>query len=176
MATTSTFCSLLRSMISDAARGDAAAVAALADWLADNHPAKNGLRDDLLAGADPWTLAEILALSDAPADRKAVRTIEATVKGVARRVYEARRDRQVNPEGEFDSAGRWSPSDREDGAGDGTSTRGPSRAWPYSYMLRCRTREHCRVLVERSAWADVPADVRQAVDAAALWAAVRRIF
>lgn len=65
-----------------------------------------------------------------------------------------------HPEGEFDKGGRWYPSDREDCGGDGTSTRSPSRSWPYSYMLRCRTREHCRALVAAAlAGNDVPADV-----------------
>ena len=80
-------------------------------------------------------------------------------------VYRNRRDRAVNPEGEFDDAGRWYPSVREDADGDGSSTRGPSRAWPYSYMLRCRTRQHCAVLVRRALQGhDVPDDVREAVE------------
>jgi hypothetical protein len=177
MATTTTsFCTLLRSMVSDAARGDAAAVAALADWLMEQHPTKNGLRNDLLAGADPWTLARVLTLSDDRNDKRAVRKIEAMVKGIAGQVFRSRQDRSVNPEGEFDKQGRWYPSEREDAGGDGSSVRGPSRAFPYSYMLRCRTRQHCDALVRRSAWTDVPADVREAVDVAGLWAAVRNVF
>ena len=75
-------------------------------------------------------------------------------------VYLARRDRRVNPEGDFDKAGRWSPSDRENAGGSGTQTRTPSRAWPYSYMVRCRTKEHAVILVERAlAFQDVPSDV-----------------
>ena len=79
-------------------------------------------------------------------------------------VYEARRDRRVHPEGTFDDGGRWYPSDREDADGSGSSVRSPSRAWPYSYMLRCRTKAHGRVLVERAlAGEDVPADVAAVV-------------
>lgn len=85
--------------------------------------------------------------------------IKALVKGI----YEARRDRQVNPEGSFDNAGRWYPTDRED-AGVSSSLRSPSRAWPYSYMVGCRTRKHVTVLVSRGlAGQDVPADVAQAL-------------
>jgi hypothetical protein len=47
-----------------------------------------------------------------------------------------------------------------DAAGDGQNTRGPGRAWPYSYLLRCRTRQHCKVLVQAAiAGKEVPLDV-----------------
>jgi len=86
-------------------------------------------------------------------------------------IYGPRQVREVNPEGDFDNAGRWSPSARENAGGSGTSTRSPSRAWPYSYMLRCRTRQHAAVLLERAlAGRDVPPDV-----AAVLASAERRI-
>lgn len=82
--------------------------------------------------------------------------------------YAARRQRRVNPEGGFDRKGRWYPSDREDADGDGSSTRSPSRAWPYSYLLRCRTRQHVRVLVGRAlARHDVPEDISRALAEAA---------
>jgi hypothetical protein len=89
------------------------------------------------------------------------------IKTLVQGIYEARRDRQVNPEGRFDGGGRWYPSDAEDADGDGSRTRSPSRAWPYSYMLRCRTRQHVRVLVERAlAGQTVSSDVASAVCAA----------
>lgn len=108
-------------------------------------------------------------------ERRAARAIRAAelaeerrVKALVLEVYAARRDRAVHPEGSFDDAKRWYPSAREDANGDGSRTRSPSRAWPYSYMLRCRTREHCRVLVERAlAGNDVPDDVRAVVPAPA---------
>jgi len=88
------------------------------------------------------------------------------IKTLVASIYEARRDRKAHPEGNTDNAGRWYPSEREDADGDGSSTRYPSRAWPWSYMLRCRTRQHCRVLVERAlAGEDVPADVSRAIAA-----------
>ena len=86
------------------------------------------------------------------------------IKTLVQGIYEARRDRVVNPEGRFDGGGRWYPSEAEDADGDGSRTRRPSRAWPYSYMLRCRTRQHVRVLVERAlAGHAVPSDVAVAV-------------
>lgn len=86
------------------------------------------------------------------------------VTALVKKVYEGRRDRDVHPEGKFDSAGRWYPSEIEDADGDGTCVRSPSRAWPYSYMLRCRTRQHCRVLVERGLEGKaVPDDVGRVV-------------
>ena len=55
--------------------------------------------------------------------------------------YIARRDRLVNPDGEFDRKGRWRSSEEE------TQTccagiRCPSRAYPYSEMVHCRTVAH----------------------------------
>lgn len=91
------------------------------------------------------------------------------IKSFVKTIYTARKDRAVNPEGSFDSAGRWYPSDAEDADGDGSSTRSPSRAWPYSYMLRCRTRQHVAVLVERAlAGHRVPRDVAALVVAVAI--------
>lgn len=55
--------------------------------------------------------------------------------------YIARRDRQTNPDGKFDSKGRWYPSDAER-CDCCNSVRSPSRAYPYSYMVHCRTITH----------------------------------
>lgn len=85
------------------------------------------------------------------------------IRATARAVYIPRRERTVHPEGDFDSKGRWYPCTRESGGGSGTTCRAPSKRWPYSYMLRCRTREHCENLVRR--WLDgypVPDDVERA--------------
>lgn len=81
-------------------------------------------------------------------------------------VYAARKARTTHPEGATDKGGRWYPSEREDADGDGSQARSPSAAWPWSYMLHCRTRAHCAVLVARAlAGLDVPADVQRAVRA-----------
>lgn len=85
------------------------------------------------------------------------------IKQLIRAVYEARRDREVHPEGTFDGAQRWYPSDRENGEKDVTYVRGPSRSGPLSYMHRARTKQHCKRLVERAiAGHDVPEDVQRA--------------
>jgi hypothetical protein len=61
----------------------------------------------------------------------------------AARAYLDRRDRRSHPDGKTDSGGRWYPSDSEDINGTITRTiRSPSRAWPWSYMVACRTAGH----------------------------------
>jgi len=55
--------------------------------------------------------------------------------------YLQRRDRESDPEGEFDRAGRWYPSD-EELQECCYSIRSPSRNWPYSLLLHCRTLRH----------------------------------
>lgn len=52
-------------------------------------------------------------------------------------VYEARRDRKIHPYGKFDNAQRWYPD--EDLEGGTPPVRSPSRSYPYSYMVACRT-------------------------------------
>lgn len=55
--------------------------------------------------------------------------------------YLDRRDRITNPDGSFDKAGRWYPSESEECNCCG-AIRSPSRAYPYSYMVHCRTAGH----------------------------------
>lgn len=59
----------------------------------------------------------------------------------AAKVFIARQNRRNHPDGEFDKQGRWYPSDGES-CGCCSSVRSPSRAWPYSYMIHCRTAKH----------------------------------
>ncbi len=59
--------------------------------------------------------------------------------------YLDRRDRLTHPEGEFDSGGRWYPS-AEEYQKCCRPVRSPSRAWPYSYMMHCRTAAHVAAL------------------------------
>ena len=52
--------------------------------------------------------------------------------------YLGRRDRTRHPEGRIDKASRWFPSDSEyQGCCQGIRT--PSRSWPWSLMVHCRT-------------------------------------
>lgn len=64
-------------------------------------------------------------------------------------VYQARKLRLIHPVGQFDNAGRWYPSPAEDAGVSGT-VRWPSRAWPYSLMVACRTRKHVAALATTS--------------------------
>lgn len=56
-------------------------------------------------------------------------------------MYIDRKNRNGHPEGEFDNAGRWYPAQHEQCACC-KYIRQPSRAYPYSLMVHCRTAEH----------------------------------
>lgn len=55
--------------------------------------------------------------------------------------YLDRRARKVHPAGSFDNAGRWYPHDDERQECC-SAVRSPSRSYPYSYMVHCRTIGH----------------------------------
>ena len=57
-------------------------------------------------------------------------------------VYAARQRRAVHPLGEFDSASRWYPYAKREHRSCCDRIRSPSRRWPYSLMLHCRTAKH----------------------------------
>jgi hypothetical protein len=69
--------------------------------------------------------------------------------------YNALRERRRNPAGRFDQAGRWYPAQRHSCC---DRIRGPSRAYPYSYLVHCRTLEH--VLHDHGADEEVRREVR----------------
>ena len=78
-----------------------------------------------------------------PETKKQIETrlmADARLQQIARECA-ALRDRRLHPDGEFDKAGRWYPSDAEK-CPQCDSMRSPSRAWPYSYMVHCRTINH----------------------------------
>ena len=52
-------------------------------------------------------------------------------------VFIRRKNRTEHPPGKFDSAGRWYASEEIQGY-----IRAPSRAYPYSQMVHCRTLDH----------------------------------
>jgi len=59
-------------------------------------------------------------------------------------MFWSRSHRITHPDGHKDKAGRWYPYSCEDPNGQiSINYRSPSRAWPYSYMLACRTAVHC---------------------------------
>lgn len=55
--------------------------------------------------------------------------------------YLARQDRRHHPDGKTDKGGRWYPAPHEERPCC-ASIRSPSRAYPWSYMLHCRTLAH----------------------------------
>lgn len=57
----------------------------------------------------------------------------------AAREFVRLRDRADHPKGYFDSAGRWYPEDRLSCC---NYIREPSRKWPYSLLVHCRTAKH----------------------------------
>jgi hypothetical protein len=63
-------------------------------------------------------------------------------------VYTAMKERLMNPEGSFDKQGRWYPSAEQRCCSDNCpgTLRAPTKAYPYSWMLHCRTRKHCAYL------------------------------
>lgn len=59
----------------------------------------------------------------------------------AARQYLRRKHREENPHGSFDNSGRWYPSESERQPCC-SCIRAPSRGYPYSYLVHCRTAEH----------------------------------
>jgi len=56
-------------------------------------------------------------------------------------LYLSRRDRLKHPDGKFDKSGRWYPSETEIESCCKT-IRAPSRKWPFSLLVHCRTIRH----------------------------------
>jgi uncharacterized protein (TIGR02996 family) len=119
----------------------------------------------------PWDTLPALALADwldEHGDPRAGRVRELAVldaKKITVTVYRKRKARQSEPEGRWDGAGRWWPSDREDADGDLTRrVRSPSRKWGCSYIKAARSRRHCAALVAQAlAGEDAPPDVTVAL-------------
>ena len=59
----------------------------------------------------------------------------------ATQAYLRRKSRAEHPEGSFDKQGRWWPSAQEH-QDCCAHIRSPTRSYPYSLMLHCRTAEH----------------------------------
>ena len=66
----------------------------------------------------------------------------------AEEIYATRKSRREHPDGTFDKAGRWYPSEAET-CECCKHIRPPSRGWPYSLMVHCRTMKHIRNLVKK---------------------------
>ncbi len=76
--------------------------------------------------------------------------------------YLARKERSAHPDGSFDRASRWYPSDDE-WQDCCAGIREPSRAWPYSLMVHCRTLVHVANLydVDEADLRNVVAELRR---------------
>lgn len=61
--------------------------------------------------------------------------------------YKARQSRSEHPSGTFDKAGRWYPDSQEKCSC--CNVRQPSRAYPYSLLLHCRTKKHITNLISK---------------------------
>ena len=149
----------LAAVLIESPADDAALKAAITDALAD--AGQSGR-----VGMGFRTLERLLKLTGLKVGRKAVASwLAAEVKAAAAPVYESRRDRETNPDGTFDSAGRWYPSRKEDADDFTRGIRSPSRAWPYSYMVAARTKKHVVALVEAGVMGyAVPDCVQSAAD------------
>ena len=63
------------------------------------------------------------------------------------RIYQDRKNRIAHPDGTFDSGGRWYPSEWEV-CECCQNVRTPSRSYPYSQLVHCRTKKHIRNLAK----------------------------
>lgn len=71
-----------------------------------------------------------------------------TTNDLIQETYQARKARTEHPDGTFDKAGRWYPSE-EERCECCASVRSPSRRFPYSYMTHCRTKKHVTNLINK---------------------------
>jgi len=59
-------------------------------------------------------------------------------------VYKKLQSREIHPSGFFDSAGRFVAENS-----DIVTVRRPSRRWPFSHMIHCRTKKYVRRVCEK---------------------------
>lgn len=63
---------------------------------------------------------------------------------IINQIYHELKERMIHPSGKFDKAGRWYAKHS-----DLISVRSPSRSFPYSEMLACRTKKYVRLVCEK---------------------------
>jgi len=59
-------------------------------------------------------------------------------------VYEMLKNRLIHPSGTFDKSGRFYAAND-----DLINVRTPSRAWPFSHMMACRTLKYVKKVAEK---------------------------
>jgi hypothetical protein len=75
-------------------------------------------------------------------------------------IFESRKRGFTQPDGTSDDKDRWFPSEKEDADGDGSFTYPPTPKRPYTYLERCKTRKHVKLLVHRAILGlPVPGDI-----------------
>jgi len=70
------------------------------------------------------------------------------MKEIITEIYQQAKNREINPCGDFDNKKRWYPCDTLKVYTD--CVRTPSAAWPFSYMIHCRTKKFIKKMVEGS--------------------------
>lgn len=65
-------------------------------------------------------------------------------KEIIEEVYQMLKNREVNPDGDFDSQGRFYATNA-----DLIDVRAPSKAWPYSQLVACRTKKYVKKVCEK---------------------------
>ena len=65
-------------------------------------------------------------------------------KEIINTVYQQLKNRQLHPSGEFDKAGRFYATND-----DLINVRTPSRSWPFSEMVACRTKKYVKKVAEK---------------------------
>lgn len=69
-------------------------------------------------------------------------------------VYKMLQNREIHPSGKFDSNGRWYA--KNDNL---INVRSPSRRWPYSQMVACRTKKYVQKVYDKFK----PKDIQQLI-------------
>jgi len=63
---------------------------------------------------------------------------------IVEEIYQALKNREINPSGTFDKGGRFYAENS-----DCINVREPSRRWPYSEMVACRTKKYVKKVAEK---------------------------
>jgi len=71
------------------------------------------------------------------ANKKTLSALPADIQDHINTVFVQLKEREINPSGRFDNGGRWYADN-----GELLACRAPSRAYPYSEMTACRTRNY----------------------------------
>lgn len=67
-----------------------------------------------------------------------------TNKEIINNVYEMLKSRTLHPSGKFDNSGKFFAEHA-----DLINVRNPTRAWPYSHMVACRTRKYVTAVCDK---------------------------